>query len=214
MFRVSHEAADTLRAMGPVIDRLQCDASEGYTTNESTPTNVVAADASVSRSLDERGKGRGLLQFLNPFARARAFSDEREVSEFFERLAAPEEETGATPDESVPNQFGTDDLGGRYGLPLDTGGDAYADDDEDAAEVAVDAKPFVPGDNDAVGASAACEDEVGRLANDVQWWSRGAGPLEPGLPNEPYDEYVFAGSVDVLAENERRRRTERRRLRR
>ena len=34
----------------------------------------------------------------------------------------------------------------------------------------------------------------------MRWWSRGAGPLEPGLPNEPYDEYVFAGSLDVLSE--------------
>ena len=63
----------------------------------------------------------------------------------------------------------------------------------------------MPGDDAAVGATAACEDEVGRLANDVQWWSRGAGPLEPGLPNEPYDEYVFAGSVDVLAERQEER---------
>ena len=35
--------------------------------------------------------------------------------------------------------------------------------------------------------------------NNVQWWSRGAGPLEPGLPNDPYGEYVFAGSIDVLS---------------
>ena len=25
------------------------------------------------------------------------------------------------------------------------------------------------------------------------------GPLQPGLPNQPYDEYVFSGSVDALA---------------
>ena len=44
-----------------------------------------------------------------------------------------------------------------------------------------------------------CQDDVNRLAGNVQWWSRGSGPLEPGLPNQPYDEYVFSGSIDALA---------------
>ena len=230
MFRVSHRGEDTLRAMRPAIDRLRCDASRaearGWTneTDEATSTRTtLEATPPVVRSPDERGERRSLLQFLNPFnrafARARAFSDEREVSEYFERLAASEEGTGtAIPEPGVPERepdaefvdaaadFGTGARGGRYGLPGDGGpvplgadGDAYADDAEAASNVSIAVDPDVPGDGDGDGGEDACEDEVVRLANDVQWWSDGAGPLEPGLPNEPYDEYVFAGSVDVLS---------------
>ena len=222
MFRVSHRGEDTLRAMRPAIDRLQCDARRVEArggpndSNESTPTSTPTSTSLstavplVSRSADQRGRGRSLLQFLNPFgplARARAFSDEREVSEYFERLAAAEEGTGTTvSEERTPDaesdaaaaEFGTDDRGGRYGVPgdggpvpLDTDGEAYADDAETRAarvNVAIETPD-----------ARTCEDEVSRLANDVRWRSDGAGPLEPGLPNEPYDEYVFAGSVDVLA---------------
>ena len=242
MFRVSHAGVDTLKAMRPVIDRLQCDVNRvearGSASNASTPTptsveakSVEAVDPLfVTRPTDERGRGRSLLQFLNPFnpfARARAFSEETEVAEYFERLAASEEETGTTPEASetgvpernpdaesaesdaVAAEFGGEDRGGRYGLagdggpvPRDTDGDAYADDvdaREDGEDVEPEVEPEVDPEVDGVS-SAACEDEVRRLAGDVRWWSRGAGPLEPGLPNEPYDEYVFAGSLDVLSE--------------
>ena len=170
LFRLSHPASDTLAAMAPTVASLECDAGR----------HRPSADVASRR--------RGLLQFL-----ANAYSNPMEVSDFFNRLA--------------PGGGSEEDRGIKYGLVGDApGGPVDAPEAVFEPPAATDFdSPYSDSDSDsasAVSAPAApprCEDDVARLANDVQWWSRGVGPLAPGLPNDPYDAYVFAGSLDVLS---------------
>jgi hypothetical protein len=218
MFRVKHETSDTLLAMRPTIDRLECDATRVEAGEDTAGDSAVTAveTPEVSRPIVERPGGvrRKLRQFLDS---VNAYSEPSEVDDFWNRLS---EETGVDPQVSDDGDgdsggsaavVGTvppaDDRGGRYGLGrdgtadstprADTNGGAQYDDDDVPLESITFPDTFAGDGSIIVG----CVDDVARLANDVQWWSRGAGPLEPGLPNEPYDEYVFAGSVDVLSGN-------------
>ena len=217
MFKVSHENSDTLLAMRPTIDRLECDVDRAeaiLAEIEEGASTVERSTPEVTRPTDERSGGRALLQFLSPeiLPKVTAFSETSEVDDFWNRLAAetgvagqPDQISKSRSDDSPATEFGTDERGGRYGLVedtqrTDTNGGQY-DDSEEIPEITFDnVQPEIDlsGDGDII---IGCDDDVTRLGNDVQWWSRGAGPLEPGLPNEPYDEYVFAGSVDVLSED-------------
>ena len=133
--------------------------------------DAVAVEDRRRRLFESPSNDRRLLQFL-----AEQYSNPMEVNDFFSRLR--------------PSDGGGDGSSGR-----DSGYALIGDEDprDPPSPDAPTPPEIMPED------VVLCVDDVGRLAGNVQWWSRGSGPLQPGLPNQPYDEYVFSGSVDALA---------------
>ena len=170
LFRISHPKSDTLTAMQPTVMSLECDL------------DAVDDIEGGRRRLLRVGGGRRLAQFLT-----KTYSYPTEVNDFFSRLApvggGEEEEEERDVRENGENKYGLvgDGVGDERG-----GNDPSSDSNSAASDSGSSDVP-------------RCDGDVTRLANNVQWWSRGAGPLEPGLPNDPYGEYVFAGSINVLS---------------
>ena len=189
LFRVSHPKSDTLTAMQPTVMSLECDL------------DAVDDAEGGRRRLLRVGGGRRLAQFLT-----KTYSNPMEVADFFSRLAPG----GGGGEEEEQQRDVQENAGGdenKYGLVGD-GGDGEWDGNSSSSSSSSSSSDSSSSDSEpAVSDSGSpvaprCDADVTRLANNVQWWSRGAGPLEPGLPNDPYGEYVFAGSIDVLSGGE------------
>ena len=228
LFRITHGTSDTLSAMQPQVMSLECDLGGlpdgGGDDGDSSRRRLLQLDdygrhASSSGgwhydggslSVPEfEGDGgangnlvfpvlgrRGLLQFLGF-----SYSNPTEVKDFFSR-GVPSlggEETADQSDFSLTGQDGGPSLGDWVKDnkdDKDNNNNSGSNGDEASKPRQ---KQQRPAGNDVPNDIARCVDDVTKLASNVQWWSRGAGPLEPGLPNEPYQEYVFAGSLDALA---------------
>ena len=170
--RVSHPRSDTLNAMQPSVTAMTCDV------------DAIAEEDRRRRLLELPRDGRKLLQFL-----AEQYSNPMEVNDFFSRMRPGGGESGSSGDE------GSSGKDSGYAL---IGDEEPRDPQETRDPPSPDLSPAPPQIAPSDG-QITCQDDVNRLAGNVQWWSRGSGPLEPGLPNQPYDEYVFSGSIDALA---------------
>jgi len=164
--------------MQPGVTAMTCDV------------DAVAEEDRRRRLLELPRNGRKLLQFL-----AEQYSNPMEVNDFFSRMRPGGGESDSSGDEGSSGDESSTGKDSGYAL---IGDEEPRDPQETRDPPSLDLAPappqIAPSDRQIV-----CQDDVGRLAGNVQWWSRGSGPLEPGLPNQPYDEYVFSGSIDALA---------------
>lgn len=200
LFRIAHSTPDTLNAMQPRVMTLECDLS---TVEDQSRRHLLRLpekmESSVSMSeYDRLTAAARHRRHLAQFGISSTYSNPIEVNDFFGRTWTLGGENG---EEKKPES--------KYGLVGDNSGSGDWNDSQgwnqpqsggdDGSGDEVFAPPQDANQEQRPSpALSDCDEDVGRLVNNVQWWSRGAGPLEPGIPNEPYKEYIFAGSLDAL----------------
>ena len=177
LFRLSHPASDTLAAMAPTVASLECDAGRHR------PSADVAGRAAA-----------GCCSF-SPTRTATRWRC-RTSSTAPPRAVAARKTGGSSTDSSAT----------RPEAPWTPRRRSSNHPPRPISIPPTRTRPRLGLGGFRTRGASAVRGRRARLANDVQWWSRGVGPLAPGLPNDPYDAYVFAGSLDVLSSGARARR--------